>query len=221
MLLKKNLYEKKIMKAIIKTQEDERYEIGGELHDNVCQVLAVSQLSLGMLKDSIEPSKMPLFDQCRNYLSLVLVEIRNLSHRLAPAFFDDSGLEEAINKLFETFNFAEKFEIRHYFDEKINSHEINLEIQLNLYRILQEQLRNIQKYSKASVIEFDVLINNNKLKMRVSDNGIGFNVNTAKDGIGLANMKRRTELFSGKFAIESSPGNGCSISVEIPLQETK
>ncbi len=216
----KNIYEKKIMKAIIKTQEDERYEIGGELHDNVCQIMAMSQISLGMLKEYIAPEKMTLLDQSRAHLKLALDEIRNLSHRLAPAFFSESTLEEAFIRLFNTFNMEDKFEILLNFDGAVKSYPISLEIQINLYRILQEQLRNIQKYSKAALIEVDVLIYNNKLKMRVSDDGVGFNVNTIKDGIGLANMKRRTELFSGNFELESSPGNGCVIIIDIPLQES-
>ena len=216
----KNLYEHRIIKAIIKTQEDERYEIGGELHDNVCQILAASQLNLGMLKESLPASRMILFDQCKNNIAMALTEIRNLSHRLAPAFFDDSTLEEAFRRLFKDFTIEGNHEILLHFDDAVRKYPIPLDIQLNLYRILQEQLRNIQKYAKASLIEVDMIIYNNNLKMKISDNGVGFNVTNVKAGIGLANMKRRAELFSGKFAIDSSPGNGCTIVINIPLQRT-
>ena len=216
----KNLYEHTIMKAIIKTQEDERYEIGGELHDNVCQILATSLIFLRMLKKSLAPSKMQLFNQCRENIILATEEIRNLSHRLAPAFFDNSTMEEAFKRLLDTFNIEEQLEILLSFNDSVKKYPLSLEIQLNLYRILQEQLKNILKYAKATLIEVDVDINNNNLKMRISDNGIGFKVDTGKRGIGLANMKRRAELFSGKFEIESSPGNGCIIVINIPLQET-
>jgi signal transduction histidine kinase len=94
------------------------------------------------------------------------------------------------------------------------------EIQLNLYRILQEQFRNILNYANASTIEVNVLIHNNKLKMSVTDNGIGFHIKTVNKGIGFANIKRRAELFRGQLLIESSPGNGCKITVEIPLSES-
>lgn len=216
----KNHNEHKIIKAIIKTQEDERYEIGGELHDNVCQVLAASQLNLGMLKNSLPTSKMLLFDQCNGNIRLALDEIRNLSHRLAPVFFDDSTMEEAFRRLFDTFNIGEKTEFALHIDNAVGEHTISLDIQLNLYRILQEQLRNIQKYASATIVEVDLIIYKNKLKMKISDNGIGFNVDIVKEGIGLANMARRAELFSGKFEIDSSPGNGCTILIDIPLNET-
>lgn len=213
----RNLYEQKMMQTIIKTQEEERFEIGSELHDNVCQILAVCQLYLDMLRKSVVQTKMPLFDQCTNNLTLAVTEIRNLSHRLAPAFFDEENILDIFRKLIDTFKFNEKFSIKVDFDETINGHAISREIKLNLYRILQEQLRNIQKYSKAELINIALFLDGDKLKMRVSDNGVGFNVNSIRDGIGLANMKRRTELFSGKFEIESSVGAGCIINIEIPL----
>ena len=80
-------------------------------------------------------------------------------------------------------------------------------------------MRNIIKYAKAKVIEIDVLIHKNQLKMRISDNGVGFVLTSVKSGIGLSNMKRRTELFDGKFNITTSPGNGTEIMIEIPLQQ--
>ena len=213
----RNLHEHNIVKAIIKTQEDERYEIGGELHDNVCQILAASQLSLGMLKESLPASEMGLFAQCRENITLASQEIRNLSHRLAPVFFEESTMEEAFKKLFTTFNIEEKSEILFHFDATVTAYPISTELQLNLYRILQEQLRNIFKYARAGLIEVDVVIYKNKLKMRIADDGVGFDINVVDSGIGIANMKRRAELFSGKFEIDSSPGNGCTVTLDIPL----
>ncbi|MBX2939429.1 MAG: PAS domain S-box protein [Ferruginibacter sp.] len=216
-ITEKNQYENKIIRAIIKTQEDERYEIGGELHDNVCQIIAACQFSLGMLQNAVSKEKIHLLDQCKEQVKMALIEIRNLSHRLAPAFFDNSNLEDAFVSLFNTFNVSEQAEIFLDVDESVKKYPPSMEVQLNLYRIMQEQLRNILKYAKANVIKVIVFIHNQKLKLEITDNGIGFNKDAAINGIGLANMKRRTELFSGKFEIITSPGNGCSILVSIPL----
>ncbi len=215
----KNLAEHNIIKAIIKTQEDERYEIGGELHDNVCQLLAASLLNLGALRHSLTPSRTDLFNRCRENITLASDEIRNLSHRLAPVFFDDSTMEESFKRLVDTFTISENLEILLSFGDSLEKYPISVDLQLNLYRILQEQLRNILKYANATVIEVDVIIYKKTLKMKITDNGIGFNMNTVKRGIGLANMKRRSELFSGKFEIDSSPGNGCTLLVAIPVKE--
>ena len=220
-ITEKLLHEDKLIQAILKTQEDERYEIGGELHDNICQILAVSQMSLDKLSESLPSPKTVWFDKCRNCLSLALDEIRNLSHRMAPAFFNDTTVEEAFRKLFHPFNIDDRYKIILRFDDKVKEYPINVEIQLNLYRILQEQLRNISKYAHAAIIEVDVFIIPEYLRMIVLDNGIGFTIDSAKEGIGLTNMKRRAELVGGKLEIESSPGNGCKIIVDIPLQQIK
>lgn len=213
----KNLYEHTITKAIIKTQEEERYEIGGELHDNVCQILAASLLSLAMMKKLLPDNGIQWYDQCNKYINLASVEIRNLSHRLAPAFFDESTLEEAFKILLKTFNPEDQYKISLYFDKAVGLRNINMELQLNLYRILQEQLKNILKHAQAGLIRVEVMIRDNILTMTVQDDGIGFKLTGNKEGIGLANMKRRTELFSGKFSIDSSPGNGCVLTATIPL----
>jgi len=215
----KNLYEHKITKAIIKAQDDERYEIGGELHDNVCQILASSLLSLGMVKRKLPEDTVPLLDQCRDYINMAASEIRNLSHRLAPAFFKDSNLEEAIQALVRSFNPGSSCSVLLDYNQSMRAHKIGLELQLNLYRILQEQLKNIFKYAAAGKIEIDILAFNKRLKMRVSDDGTGFDPATVKKGIGIANMQRRAELFAGKFEIDSFPGNGCTILVDIPLDQ--
>lgn len=216
----KNRFEQKLTKAIIKTQEDERCEIGSELHDNVCQILAVSQLNLAGLKESLSQNEMPLYHHCNENINLALNEIRNLSHRLAPTILDDSTLEEAFKRLIDSFRSNATCKITLHVDATIKGYPITDEIQLNLYRILQEQFRNILKYAKATEIHVNVLIRNNNLRMEVTDNGIGFKVDNVSEGIGMANMKRRAELFAGKFEMKSSPGNGCEMIINIPLKNT-
>ena len=213
----KNLYEHRITKAIIKTQEDERYEIGGELHDNVCQILATSLMLLGMLKKNITSESSALLDQCKDYINMAAVEIRNLSHQLAPAFFDDSSLEDAFTTLLANFNSEGKYIINFHYDQSMTNHILPLDLQLNLYRIVQEQLKNIHKYSCATTIELDLLIFNKKIKMRTSDDGVGFDMTSIRKGIGLANMKRRAELFSGSIDLDATVSQGCTITVDIPV----
>src|SRR5690606_24113135 len=151
----RNLHQQNMMKAIIKTQEDERYEMGGELHDNVCQILGASKLYLSMLKSSLPDDKLEFYNECEQNIHSALNEIRNLSHRLAPAFFDDSTLEESFKKLFNTFNQEAEFEIVFNLDAGIGKQELSRELQLNLYRIVQEQLKNIKHYAKATLVEID------------------------------------------------------------------
>ena len=213
----RNQFENKMTKAIIKAQEEERYEIGCELHDNVCQILAAAKINLAMIRPSLEPSVMPFYTQASDAILLATKEIRNLSHRLVPSFLENRKLEEAFESLLKTFNVNGDYNISMHFDNSSKNILIDKEIQLNLYRILQEQLRNIINHSGCTDIEISLSVHHNLLHMRIADNGIGFEVNDIKPGIGLANMKRRAELFSGKLHINSSLGQGCEIMVIIPI----
>jgi PAS domain S-box-containing protein len=213
----KNLYEQKLTKAAIKAQEDERYEIGGELHDNVCQMLAGSLMFLGLMKGSLPDKSTELFDLAYKNITYATTEIRNLSHRLAPAFFDEETLEDAFKRLLKEFNIENKYDIKLFLDKNVKQQSLSRDQQLNLYRILQEQLRNIVKHAKATEIEVEILLKKKVLQMRIADNGIGFDMKEAKGGIGLANMNRRAQLFAGTFRIDSIAGKGCEAVVEIPL----
>ncbi|MEO6550049.1 MAG: PAS domain S-box protein [Ferruginibacter sp.] len=212
----KNMVEIKLTQAIIKTQEDERYAIGSELHDNVCQILAGSMLSLASIKQAVREDKATIFSQGLDYIKLATEEIRNLSHRLAPAFFDDLNFKDSLLQLLSSINLERRFETHLTFDRELDKTKFNRDLQLNFYRIMQEQLNNILKYANASVIRVSLSIISGNLRFEISDNGVGFDEKKVSKGIGFANMMRRTKLFSGSFNVESSSNNGCKITITIP-----
>ena len=209
--------EIRISKAIIDAQEQERRFIGGELHDNVNQLLASSVIALSMVKKSQTKTNaaFKFLEMGKAHVLSAVEEVRKLSHKLAPASFDDNTLKDAIEHLLQSFNVNNQFNIKLNFDVLCNT--VNGDIQINLYRILQEQVKNIVKYSEASEIEITVTQARDAIMMRIFDNGKGFNVKTAKKGIGLNNIKRRAESFSGKFVLNSAKGKGCEILLELPL----
>ena len=103
------------------------------------------------------------------------------------------------------------------YDARILWQKAPTDLKLNLYRICQEQLSNIRKYSKATIVIVELELKSNMFQMIIYDNGVGFDITDEKSGIGLMNMKKRAESFSGTFSIDSSPNNGCTIQIDIPL----
>jgi signal transduction histidine kinase len=103
------------------------------------------------------------------------------------------------------------------YDGKILWHKAPTDLKLNLYRICQEQLTNIRKYAYATTVIVELELKHPLFRMTICDNGVGFDINKGKGGIGLHNMKKRAESFSGTLVVDSSPGNGCAIHVEIPI----
>jgi PAS domain S-box-containing protein len=214
---KKEQREREMNQAILKAQEKERQEIGTELHDNIGQILTSSQLLLDTAKRSESLESIKLIDRSRQNITEVLNEIRNLSHRMAPIFFEIDSFEAAVNDLLLNMNPDGRYDIEVDFDQKIVSESVSPDIQLNLYRILQEQLKNIVKYAKASSIKVGLSLHNDVIRMYIIDNGVGFDIARVKKGIGLINIQRRAELFCGKFSINTSPGKGCQLFIELRI----
>ena len=214
----RKLIDQKITKAIISAQDEERFQIGSELHDNVTQILAGTLISLGMIKKDPHSEKTAMFlKQCNDYVLMAIDEIRQLSHRLAPVFFKETPLKETFEKLLKTMNVDNRYKVTLCLDS-LERVKISNDIQLNLYRILQEQLNNIVKYSEASAINISVSVLGKNLEMIIHDDGKGFDANAARNGIGLRNIQKRTELFLGTFSLQSSVAKGCTLKVVIPLQ---
>lgn len=211
-------FQKYVNETIIKTQEDERYEIGAELHDNVCQILATSQIYLSILSEKLkEEENTDCFNKVNTLIQKSLNEIRNISHQMAPAFFEDSKLSETLPILLENFNAENLMNVNVEFDAEVENLVLNEHLHLNLFRILQEQLANIRKYSKANNV--NIQINNcfDFICMKIEDDGIGFNKGNVKKGIGLTNMERRVGLLNGEIIIESEINKGCLISIKLPI----
>lgn len=207
----RNLFEQRITRAIIKAQEDERFEIGAELHDNICQILSSGQLSLGMLKRNLPEASMKWFEKGIECLHLATDEIRNLSHQLAPAYIGETSFKSTVQNLLELVFVHNDISVSLHFDDALEESRLEKEQLLNLYRILQEQLKNIQKHAKASSIEIDLYGDDESIVLRILDDGVGFDMADSPQGIGMANMRRRSEVFGGSLTINTSPGNGCEV----------
>ncbi len=213
----RNNFEIRLSQAIIKAQEEERYEIGSELHDNVCQILATSNIRLSMLREKVPADVLPKLKQCAEGITLASREIRRLSHKLAPAFYDFRTLAEEFGELLRSFSELNNYEIALLVDSQINKIDLKHDIKINLYRILQEQLTNIAKYAQGTAVEVVLSLQRGKLVMTIADNGVGMSADAPLSGIGFANMKRRVAMFSGRLMLESPHRKGFKVSVEIPL----
>jgi signal transduction histidine kinase len=152
----------------------------------------------------------------KGYISSAIDEIRKLSHQLAPAKFDDISLKDIFENLLFDINLDNRFTVNLHFD-KLNEKNIPEDVQINLFRILQEQTKNILKYAEACTIEIAVTLSADTVSLRIFDDGKGFDTTISRNGIGLGNIKKRAESLSGKFMLNSAPGKGCEIIVEIPV----
>lgn len=209
-------FEQLVSNAIIKTQEDERFEIGAELHDSVCQQLAHAQLTIGLIQKRLEGREESLLLQGLESLNQANEQVRNISHLLAPSFVRDSNLGDALRMLLETFNAGQGYQIEFHYSSELDDAKLSPNLRLNLYRITQEQLRNIQKHSNASTIEVDLFCDETRLTLRIADNGTSDSDVVGKPGIGLSNIQRRAAIFGGGMEMEKNNGTGFELVVWFP-----
>ena len=216
-LANQKLNEQKIInETTIQAQEKERKELGRELHDNVNQILATVKMYLGMLNSGDCSKDDNLLEKSYDYVNEAMKEIRKLSHTLVAPSLGDLGLKEALQILADDTNLLNGLKVDLYIDEKYNEKNIDKTKELMLYRVVQEQLTNITKYSRAKEASITLKKTEDTLYLTIADNGVGFDTTQKSKGIGLTNMKSRIEYYSGNLNIISAPRKGCKVEISIP-----
>ena len=216
LLLKENLRHKQVAQAAVDAQEKERADIGKELHDNISQMLTSTKLFLDILKNK-QPDE--LLERSVNNINAIIKEVRSLSRSLVPSSISDLGLVASLHDLLENIRAANVIEVEFYpaAEEEM---PMSPNSKLTLYRIAQEQINNIVRHSGAKQVFVELYPEEEFVEMVISDNGIGFNPQTVKPGMGLKNIRSRAELLNGKSEIITSPGKGCKLKVIIPINKS-
>lgn len=218
-LVKKELERQKdINQATIDSQEQERREIGKELHDNVNQVLTTTKLYLDLLLSNAE-MKDELIKKSSDNVIYVINEIRQLSRSLMDPTLGDLGLTDSLKDLIENINITQKLSIALQADKKSDV-QLSANQKLAILRITQEALNNIVKYANAAKATVTLKTTDNNVDLMIKDNGIGFDMKNVKRGVGLKNIQNRVYLMNGKLTIETNPGKGCCIHVQFPVHLT-
>ncbi|MGZ5286871.1 MAG: PAS domain-containing protein [Flavisolibacter sp.] len=209
--------QKAINQATVDTQEQERGEIGKELHDNVNQVLTTTKLYLDLALSNAE-LKDDLINKSIQNVTMVINEIRQLSRSLMDPSIGDLGLVDSIHDLIDNINLTRKLKAQLDADKKIEDY-LDKNHKLTVFRIIQEAMNNAINHAKASTVKIGLKKNRNKAELVIEDNGIGFNPQLIKKGAGLKNIQNRIYLINGKQQIISAPGAGCKIIIEFPINK--
>lgn len=213
----RNNRQKEILNAGIAGQEKQRREVARELHDNVNQILATIKVYLQLANEN-ENLRQSLISKSYENVSYAIDEVRKISKALAPPTLGDETLIEAIDQMVKDMALSMLFEIS-FSHKKFKEDLLNNEEKMTIYRIAQEQLTNILKYAGAKKIEIVLSTTKTEVTLKISDNGIGFDSSLRTPGTGIRNMMNRVESHNGKFNITTSPGNGCSLQVSLPLTQ--
>lgn len=194
-------------------QEQSLQQISTELHDNVCQTLLLAIINLQQLEKKFDPEKLAY---TITLLQETLQEIHQLSRSLNGDLIQSIGLHTAIQKLIDRITKVTSIQT----SLKIVGEESYLpgEMEIILYRIIQEALNNVVKHSNAYKACVCLHYEKEFIQISVTDDGIGFDKpQTSEFTAGLKNMAFRVRQLKGKWNIDSIPQKGCSLTFKIPL----
>jgi signal transduction histidine kinase len=198
----------------------ERHRISEDLHDGVLGKIFGTRLGLGFLNVSGDKTTIEKHKHYIDELQNIEKEIRTISHELKNEILSSKeDFSKIIKDLIEKRSNLQSFKYEFYCDDTIYWETINDDIKINLYRILQEALQNIIKYADATLVEIKITLNNNTIELLVKDNGKGFDIKEKRKGIGLKNMKSRTDKINGNLKINSLKNGGTTIFVTCPIQK--
>ncbi|HTM91399.1 MAG TPA: PAS domain S-box protein, partial [Flavisolibacter sp.] len=210
------LQQEIIAETAIQAQEQERDELGRELHDNINQILASTKLYLEIACNGDTELFTQALSKGYENVNLAIAEIRRLSKQLVPPVLEDmltNVLNEMTDEIHATTNVNFESDLT-AFDEK----KLNEDIKLMIYRIVQEQINNIVKHARASHVNINIANDAHRISLLIADNGVGFDTKQKRKGIGLRNIENRVKFYKGSATIRSEEGKGCILEVYIPMK---
>ena len=196
----------------------EKNRISRELHDGILGKLFGVRFMLESLHDKSDKNSVETKKKYIDDLRMIEEEVRNISHDLESDFF--SQKESFLEILSDYLNSQKKaghFELDFNNDEDIQWDKLSSKTKINLFRIVQEAVNNVIKYSGAGEVTIHFRKTKGSLEMQIQDDGSGFDIHRSTKGIGIKNMKSRVKSLRGSWRI-SSGGDGTTILVNVPLK---
>jgi signal transduction histidine kinase len=201
------------LRRVVAGQEIERRRLARELHDETGQALTSILLGLRALEDA---NTGVAVDELRELVVSTLQDVRRLAVQLRPKALDDFGLVPALERLAQTF--SESSGIRVQLEARVGDERMPPEVETTVYRIVQEALTNVVKHAEASEVSILLVRRDATLAAVVEDNGGGFDPEAVRsDSLGVEGMRERVALHDGRLTVESAPGSGTTLRVEVPL----
>jgi signal transduction histidine kinase len=204
-----------VVRRVVAAQELERRRLARELHDEAAQSLASILLGLRDLDRTLEhEDSRAAVARIRELAADTLADVRRLAVELRPKALDDFGLVPALDQLARTF--SDDTGLRVDVISELDGERLSEEARITLYRSLQEALTNVAKHAQARAVSIVLRRRDTSVVALVEDDGRGFDLTGPTEGFGLQDLRERLALVGGRLTIESGPGAGTTLVVEVP-----
>jgi len=208
-----------LSQRMIQAQEQERLHLSRELHDESGQLLAALMVQLGLLEREAEQEE-PVskrISELKDTISELQDNLHQLAVDLRPASLDHLGLVTALEQYVN--EFSQQYDIQVEFEAVgLQKERLPNDVETALFRIVQESLTNVILHAQATHVDVVISKRSGHVAATIEDNGVGFmpTAPTYEEHLGLFGMRERVEMLGGRFTIESSPGKGTTVNVEVP-----
>ena len=216
---------KDFYRKVLMLQEDEKRKISRDLHDETGQIVIALGASLNIIERELKQGNaekaLTLINANRELIDEIASKMKSMALNLRPPALDILGLSAVLREYFSQCTTSSPVKIK--FNENLKNAKINEDIEITLYRIVQEATYNIIKHSMATTVKVDLIFEEKRLKLIMEDDGKGFNVeeyNRQRDDtkLGLRGIKERVDILKGNFSIESAPDKGTKLTIVLPTE---
>jgi signal transduction histidine kinase/predicted ATPase len=206
------------LKALMQAQDNDRKRIASDLHDSLGSLLSSVRLRFNGLQDEFllkVPEKAQRFSDSLKLLDEAIEELRQIAHTMVPVSLSRFGLRSALQSFVEQVSAAGQLDI--------HLQILGLEGRLPevkevlVFRICQELVQNVIKHAQATTMRLQIILHNDSLNIMVEDNGVGLIKDSIPRGLGFSTIQSNVDLFKGTFDIESQPGKGCLVLIDLPV----
>jgi len=208
--------ERAALRRQVAAQEAERRRLARELHDGTGQALTSMLLGLAVAERVDSPAEMhAALAGLRELVVETLQDVRRLAVELRPKALDDFGLGPALRRLGHSISEGGELDVQ--VEARLQDERLPGDVETAVYRIVQEALTNVIKHASARRVSVVLTRKNDAVKAVIEDDGCGFDPKAAGGGIGLIGMRERVELLDGHLEIDSAPGVGTTLILDLPV----
>lgn len=214
----RQLTDRRILTAVLRTEEKTRSNFSKELHDGLGPLLSSAKISLSALSRSeMDAGRREIFNNTLYVVEEALRSLREISNNLSPHVLSDFGLSRGIQTFIDRTLTLHKVKIS--FVTNLRGERFDTDIEVIMYRVVCELVTNSLKHSGCSEIRLSLSLAGDVLELQYSDNGRGFNPQAMMDcGMGLSNISSRINSLNGDLDIKSAKGKGMRASVQINVR---
>jgi signal transduction histidine kinase len=210
--------ERRVLNAIINTEENEKKRFAKDLHDGLGPLLSTVKMSLSALNGKIkDPAGIEILQNTNHIVNEAISTIKEVSNNLSPHILTNFGLSSAISAFTNKINQTKALEID--FKSNMENKRLDADKEVVIYRAACELINNAILHSGASRIDIDLNKHEKFVTLQFSDNGRGFDTSKLEKednkGMGLSNIETRVKSIEGVFILESNPGKGTSALIKV------